>query len=232
MGRDRHADAVRELHHPLLLQIGQAHVALDQIVLQHFRALQLHLELADARDGDAHLVVDAVPLHQVAGAVDARTRPHAGLVGFAIFDRFVRRVAGAAHGGDAEREPRAALRVAEVLLQMRMEFGQARHHRQVRRVDDFGLGWLAAACGTTEVILLPVDDDVDVRSQRRRLHVEQLAGVDDDARLRDRRRPRQIERHRLRSRRSRCRRCAADRATDRGCAANRPASSASARSPT
>ena len=42
---DRHADAVRELDHPLLLQIRKPHVALDQIVLQHLRALQLHLEL-------------------------------------------------------------------------------------------------------------------------------------------------------------------------------------------
>ena len=109
--RDRNADAVRELDHALLLQVGQPHVALDQVVLQHLRALQLHLELRDARDGDAHLVVHALPFHQVAGAVDARARPDAGFVRFAILDRFVRRVARAAHGRDAEREPRAALRL-------------------------------------------------------------------------------------------------------------------------
>ena len=45
--------------------------------------------------------------------------------------------------------------------------------------------------------MLPGDDHVDVRSQLRRLHVEQLAGMDDDARLRNGRRPRQVERHRL-----------------------------------
>ena len=54
--------------------------------------------------------------------------------------------------------------------------------------------------------------------------------MDDDARRRDGRRLLQVERHRLRVARSRCRRSAACRATDTGCAANRPASSASARS--
>ena len=162
--RHRHADAVRELHHALLLQIGQAHVALDQIVLEHFRALQLHLELADVRDRDAHLVVDAVPLHQVAGAVDARAGTHAGFVRFAILDRFVRRVARAAHGGDAEREPRAALRGAVILLQMRMEFGEAGHHRQVRGIDDFGLEVVRIRVRHDRGDLVARDDHVDIRS--------------------------------------------------------------------
>ena len=61
--RHRHADAVRELDHPLLLQVRQPDVALDQVVLEHLGALQLHLELAGRRDGDAHLVVDA--LHSI-----------------------------------------------------------------------------------------------------------------------------------------------------------------------
>ena len=46
---------------------------------------------------------------------------------------------GIAHGRDAEREPRAALCGAVVLLQMRMEFGQARHDRLRRGVDHFAL---------------------------------------------------------------------------------------------
>ena len=41
----RHADAVRELHHPLLLQIRQPDVALDQVVLQDLGALEFHLEV-------------------------------------------------------------------------------------------------------------------------------------------------------------------------------------------
>ena len=196
--RHRHADAVRELHHALLLQIGQAHVALDQIVLQHLRALQLHLELADVRDGDAHLVVDAVPLHQVAGAKHARARAHAGFVGFAILDRFVRRVAGTAHRRDPERQPRAALRGAVVLLQVRVELGEAGHHGQVRRIDDFGLEVIRSRVRHHRRDLVAGDDDVDIRSRRRRLHVEQLAGVHDDARLGNGGRPRQVERHRPR----------------------------------
>jgi len=116
VGRHRHADAVREFNHPLLLEIGEADVALDQVVLQHLGALQLHLELGDARDRDPHLVVDALPLHQIAGAEHTRAGPDAGLVGFHILDMLVGRVAGITNGGDAEGEPRATLSGAVVLL--------------------------------------------------------------------------------------------------------------------
>ncbi len=121
MGRDGNADAVREFDHALLLQVGQAHVALDQIVLENFRALQFHLELRGTGNGDAHLVINAAPLHQIAGGENARADAHAGVVGFAVFDAFIRRVAGTAHGSDAEREPGAVFRFAEILLQVRVD---------------------------------------------------------------------------------------------------------------
>ena len=107
--RDGDAEVVRKLDHPLLLQVGQPHVALDQIVLQDLRALQLHLELRDARDRDAHLVVDALPFHQIAGAEHARAWTHARLVRFALLHRFVRRVPGTPHRRHAECEKRASL---------------------------------------------------------------------------------------------------------------------------
>ena len=194
----RHADAVGELDHAFLLHVGQAHVAFDQIVLEHLRALQFHFELRGVRNGDAHLVVDAVPLHQVASAVHAGARTHARLVGLAILDGFVRRVARAAHRGDAERQPRASLGGAEILLQVRVELRQARHHGQIGRIDDLRLEMVGRRVGHHGRDLVARHDHIDIRSHGRRLHVEELARVDDDPRFRNGRRPRHVERDRLR----------------------------------
>jgi len=176
VGRDRHADAVRELHHPLLLEIRKPHVALDQIVLEHFRALQFHLELRNARDRDPHLVVHALPLHQVAGAVHPRARTYACLIRLALLDGFVGRVARTADRRDAEGEERAPLRLAEIRLEMRVEFGEPGHHRQIRRVDHL-TGVIGVGVGHDRADPVPFDDDVDVRARRGALHVDQVAGV-------------------------------------------------------
>ena len=45
VGRHRDTDAMGELHHPLLLQVRQPDVALDEVVLQDPGALQFHLEV-------------------------------------------------------------------------------------------------------------------------------------------------------------------------------------------
>src|SRR5262249_12506666 len=149
----------------------------------------------DARDRDPHLVVDALPLHQIPGPEDAGPRAHAGLIRFALLDRLVRRVARTAHGRDAEREKGPTLRLAEIRLQVRVELRQARHHGQIRRVDDL-----------TDVVRIRVrhdardpvalDDHVDVRTGVRRLHVDEPARMYDQVRRRHRRGVFQVERYR------------------------------------
>ena len=87
-------------------------------------------------------------------------------------------------------------RFAEVRLQVRVELDQARHHRQVRGVDDLARCGSPSACGTTLVILLPSMTMSTLARGVGALHVDELAGVDDAARVgRNRRRVLQIERH-------------------------------------
>ena len=198
MRSDGDSDAVRELHHPLLLQVRQPDVALDQIVLERLRALQLHLELRHARNRDAHLVVNALPLHQIAGAEHPRSRAHAGFVRLALFDRFVRRVARTAHRGDAEREERAPFGLAEVGLQMRVKFGQARHYRERARVDDLTVRMIPIRVRDDARDPVAVDDHVHVRLRVRARHVDEAPGVHDDVRRWNGRRPLQVERNRPR----------------------------------
>jgi hypothetical protein len=166
-------------------------------VLQHFRALQLHLELRDARDRDPHLVVHALPFHQVAGAEDARAGTHTCLVRLALFDRLVGRIAGTSDRRDAERQKRAALRLAEIRLQVGVELRQPRHHREVRRVDHLP-GVIRIRMRHDARDPIAVDDHVDVGTCSGRLHVDELPGVDDHVGRGHRRRVLQIEWHRPR----------------------------------
>jgi hypothetical protein len=122
--------------------IRQPHVALI-VCCSTWRAEPIS-NCATLAIADPHLVVHALPFHQVAGAVDPRARTHARLVRFAILDRLVRRAAGTPDGRDAEGEPGAAGRLAEVLLQMRVEFHEPRHDGQVRGVDELAGGMRAA----------------------------------------------------------------------------------------
>src|SRR5439155_2789072 len=97
---------------------------------------------------------------------------------------------------DAEGEKRAALRLAEIGLQMRVKFRETGHHGEVRRVDDLRAGTVRIVMWTDADDLVAFDDDVDVRTLRRALHVEELARVNDDSARRHRGRVFQIERHR------------------------------------
>ena len=196
--RDGNPDAVRELHHALLLQIREPHVALEQVVLQHLRALQLHLEMGDAGDRDPHLVINALPLHQIAGAVDARPGAHARFVRLALLHRLVRGVARTAHGRDAECEPRAPCRFAKIGLQVRVEFDESRHHGEVRRVDEVAARMVRVRVRHDAHDFVAVDQHVDVRARLRALHVHERAGVHDDVAGRNRGRVLQIERNRAR----------------------------------
>jgi hypothetical protein len=128
VGRHRHADRVSELDHAALLEVRQAHVEFDQVVPENPRALQLHLEMGRAGDRQPHLVVDAVPFHQVAGRVHARAGADSRLDGLALLGGLVRGPTRAPDRGDAERQPGPTLRLAEVRLEVRMELDQARHH--------------------------------------------------------------------------------------------------------
>ena len=98
--RHRNADAVRELDHPFLLQVRQAHVALDQIVLAAPWRAAVPSRSARGSKSRCPSCNRPLPFHQIAGAVDARAGTHAGVVRLAILDRLVRRVAGAAHRRD------------------------------------------------------------------------------------------------------------------------------------
>src|SRR5262249_50427593 len=112
--------------------------------------------------------------------------------------RLVRRVAGAADRRDAEGEPRTSLRFAEVRLQVRVELDEARHYREVRRVDDGSARVVRVGVSDDAGDLVAVDHDVDVRARGRRLHVDELPGVHDDVRSRDGRRVLQVHGNGLR----------------------------------
>src|SRR5262249_37042127 len=151
-----------------------------------------------ARNRDAHLVVDALPFHQITGAEDARARPHARFVRFALFDRLVRRVARATHRRDAECQPRAALRLAEVGLEMRVELDEPGHHGEVRGVHDLRTGVSRVGVRGDADDAVPVARDLDIGPGCRTLHVDEPAGVHDDPAGGDGGRPLEIERYRAR----------------------------------
>src|SRR6185295_8909703 len=114
-------------------------------------------------------------------AVDARTRARARLVRFTILDRLVRRAARAPDRRNAEGKPRPPGRLAEVLLQVRVELHQPRHDGQVRGVDELAGGMRTARVRRDADDPVAVDDDVDVGARRGALHVDEVPGVHDDA---------------------------------------------------
>src|SRR5262249_11689802 len=93
MSGHRDADAVREFDDTLLLTVWKADVAFQQVVLKHLRSLQLDLEMRGARDRDAHLVVHALILEQVAGGEHAWTDSFVRVDRFARLHRFIWRTA-------------------------------------------------------------------------------------------------------------------------------------------
>src|SRR5207248_9237696 len=118
-------------------------------------------------DGHAHLLADAQPPHPTAAPAGARSRPNAGVARLALLYRFVRRVAGTAHGGDAEGEPRAPLRFAVVRLQMRMELDESGHDGQSGRVDDLHPVVSRRAVRLDASDRVAFAEDVDVGARRR-----------------------------------------------------------------
>ena len=175
---DGNADAVRKLHHPSLLEIRQADVALDQVVLQDLGALQFHLELRDAGNGDAHLVVDPLPLHQIAGAVHAWASADSSLIRFAVLDGFVRRIAGTSHSGNAEGQPRPAVRFTEVLLEVRVKLDESGHDGQAGRVHHAVARVNCLRVRRDRRDHVAVDHDVHVGARIRARHIHQRPGVD------------------------------------------------------
>jgi hypothetical protein len=109
---------VGEVGDALLLLVGHAHVTLEQVELQRPGALQLEGQVCVAADGNRHLVVHALPLHEVAAHEHAGAGAHAGVDRFAVLHRLVRRAPGTAHRGDAEGEVGTIGVGAEVLLQV------------------------------------------------------------------------------------------------------------------
>ena len=83
---------------------------------------------------------------------------------------------------------------------MRVELHEPGHHRQCRRIDELevvaGAGGVIAV-GVCDDARDPValDRDIDVRSRRRTLHVDELAGMNDDVRRGNRRRVFEVERY-------------------------------------
>src|SRR5262249_37168959 len=115
-------------------------------------------------------------------------------VRLALLHRFVRRVARAAHRGDPEGKERAPFRFTEVRLEVRVELDEARHHREVRRVDHLPLRVVNVRVRDDAGDPVAVDDDVDVRADLVAFHVDEPAGVYDRMPRGDGRRVLQIER--------------------------------------
>ena len=66
-----------------------------------------------------------------------------------------------------------------------MELHQARHHREVRRVDDGAAGVIGVGVRHDARDPITFDDHVDVRARGRTFHVHELPGVHDDVRRRN-----------------------------------------------
>ena len=167
------ADAVGEIHDAALLQVGHPDIGLEHVEAQDAAALQLHVELGVGGNGHAHLVIDALPFHQMAGVEDARRNADAGVGGLAVFHRLIRKAARTAHRGHAPGQERAALLLAGIALAVGMEIDQPRHGGELRRLDGGAAGFVRLDGGDA----VAADDDVHVVAGGLGNAVHQLADM-------------------------------------------------------
>ena len=84
-----------------------------------------------------------------------RAGPHAGFVGFAIFDDLIGGIAGAANGRDSEGQPGAVLGFAKIFLQMRMDSIRPGIAVRLEASTTFAPAGTLAECGLTLLMRLP-----------------------------------------------------------------------------
>ena len=177
MGGHRHAGLVRGLDDPLLDEIRQAHVSLDEIEAEGLGAGHVALHQRAAVERDATRVVDPRAVQGLTRRHHARANPHARVDGLAILvglERVRRRVA---NRRDAKRQPDAPEHLAVALREMGVALDEAGQHGLARRVHD-GAAVQVVAVRLDLPDAIALDHDIDRLAGAGVTTVEETSGVD------------------------------------------------------
>ena len=132
----RNAVLVSEVDHPLLQQVRQPHVGLQEVVSQDAGALELPIELRSGRETEAAGIENPRAVERVAGCEHPWSDTRPGGERLAVLDRIVGTPRRYPHRGDAVGEEDPTQRFAELLVEMGVHLDQSGHHRCVRSVYD------------------------------------------------------------------------------------------------